>query len=509
MADTRPIIFLAFANDQANPSRYLRGLAAELRGLRDALQPARRSNKVEIVERANATLGEIFDVFQDPAYKGRIKVFHFGGHADSYRLLFESDRGNAPQEANAAAFGRFLAGQEDLELVFLNACATAQQAIDLRAAGVPAVIATDHDVNDAVATRFAIRFYRGLGAHLPISKAYNDAQQETLVRLDPDEGFRGLYWKGKENRDSVNTLPWKLYPQQGSIWKLPGGVQNTNAQKNPLIGPYAQYLVNRYEQDNEFTYRFLLTAPQGEPKIYIVHGPRSERHESLVKRFTYEYIGGKGYLEPVDIGVWPVLDHMQGRTNLRSDLAKAFDGLDWDDRTLSLSALDIVNLPSLRGKQAVVIQHLIPEEQWSSDTAKLIEWYIETFWKIQAVNPEAPRPVIFINVLYNDEPKRKNLFQRFLNTGWSRLKISQSLQAIVERNADNSTLLTELYQIERSHVEEWLQTTNLVDIEPFTQIPEQLFPPTKTANTLSMATVERNLKDAIDAYNRKEGMKLM
>ncbi|MEZ4684654.1 MAG: hypothetical protein R3B47_00850 [Bacteroidia bacterium] len=86
-------------------------------------------------------------------------------------------------------------------------------------------------------------------------------------------------------------------------------------------------MVNRYEQDNEFTSRFLLTAQARRPKVFIVHGPRDERHESLVKRFTYEYIGGKGYLEPVDIGVWPVLDERQGRTNIRSDLARAFDAL--------------------------------------------------------------------------------------------------------------------------------------------------------------------------------------
>lgn len=510
MSTNAPVIFLAFANDRQTPGRYLRGLAAELRGLRDALQPARRAGHVEIVERANASLGDIFDVFQDPLWKGRIKAFHFGGHADSYRLLFESDRGNAPEAANAEAFGRFIAGQPGLEFVFLNACATAQQAIGLRVAGVPAVIATDIDINDSVATRFAIRFYKGIGAYIPVYKAYNDAQQETLSRLSREVGLRGLYWEGRNEQKEVDRMPWKLYPHEGSHWKLPGGGRrDPKSSDKPVIGPYAQFMVNRYEQDNEFTSRFLLTAPARRPKIFIVHGPRDERHESLVKRFTYEYIGGKGYLEPVDIGVWPVLDERQGRTNLRSDLAKAFDGLDWSDRTLSLSALDIVNLPSLRGRQAVVLQHLIPEEKWNKETEKLISWYTGTFWDVEVTNPESPRPVIFLNVLYDTEKAGKNVFQRFLGSGWNRTRILQSLQAITDRHPDNCTLLTELYPVERNHLEEWLQTTNLVDVDPFITLPELLFPQAKTKLKLPMLIVERGIKDAIDSYNRAEGLRVM
>lgn len=511
MQKKAPVIFLAFANDQQDQARYLRGLAAELRGLREALQPARRAGDVEIVERANASLGDIFDVFQDPEWKGRIKVFHFGGHANSYQLLFEAGRGNAPQAADADALGRFLAGQPGLEFIFLNGCATAQQAIGLRAAGVPAVIATDIDINDEVATRFAIRFYKGIGAYLPVSKAYNDAQQETVSRLDKEEGLRGLYWEGRDRSKKIDQFPWRLYPHEGSSWKLPGGGRRDDKyESRPLVGPYAQFMVNRYEQDNEFTSRFLLTAPARRPKVFIVHGPRDERHESLIKRFSYEYIGGKGYLEPVDIGVWPVLDERQGRTNLRSDLAKAFDGLSWDDRTLQLGALDIVNLPSLRGRQAVVLQHLIPEEKWNQDTEKLLAWYIGTFWNIEVANPESPRPVIFLNVLYDTNTSAgKGLFQRLFGGGWSRQRIVQRLEAIAEQQSENCTLLTELYPVGRNHLEEWLQTTNLVDIEPFLDLPEQLFPQTKSLITLPMLAVERGIKEAIDSYNRKEGLRMM
>ncbi|TAE48905.1 MAG: CHAT domain-containing protein, partial [Bacteroidetes bacterium] len=160
----RPVIFLAFANDQEDRSKYLRGLAAELRGIRQALLPARQAGAVEVIERANATLADILDVFQDPDYAGRIRIFHYGGHAESYQLLLESDQ-NSVQVAHAEGFNAFLANQSGLQVVFLNGCSSRSQALDLRAAGIPAVIGTSRAIQDDIATRFAVRFYKGLAGY--------------------------------------------------------------------------------------------------------------------------------------------------------------------------------------------------------------------------------------------------------------------------------------------------------------------------------------------------------
>jgi len=48
-------------------------------------------------------------------------------------------------------------------------------------AGVAAVIATDHDVDDAVAARFAARFYEQLAEGATIQSAFDDAA--AAVRL--------------------------------------------------------------------------------------------------------------------------------------------------------------------------------------------------------------------------------------------------------------------------------------------------------------------------------------
>ena len=87
---TKPVIFLAFANDRDDTVGYLRNLPDEARRLRDVLQPAAQAGLCEVVVRSNSTAGDIFKVFQDPKYRNRIAILHYGGHANGYQLLLES-----------------------------------------------------------------------------------------------------------------------------------------------------------------------------------------------------------------------------------------------------------------------------------------------------------------------------------------------------------------------------------------------------------------------------------
>jgi hypothetical protein len=71
-----PVIFLAFGNDR---DRHLRDLSEEAPQVRRALGNAEREGRCERVERANAMLDDILEVFQDSAYIDRIAVFHSAG----------------------------------------------------------------------------------------------------------------------------------------------------------------------------------------------------------------------------------------------------------------------------------------------------------------------------------------------------------------------------------------------------------------------------------------------
>lgn len=71
----KPIIFLAFANDKVDNARYLRNLPRELDGIRNALYEAQEAGLCEVVERANITLEQIFDIFQSKNMKIELRFF--------------------------------------------------------------------------------------------------------------------------------------------------------------------------------------------------------------------------------------------------------------------------------------------------------------------------------------------------------------------------------------------------------------------------------------------------
>lgn len=223
-----PAILLAFANDRDDRARYLRNLAEEARQVQRALAAAEGRGHCELVLRQNVTAADILDVFQDARYRDRIAIFHFGGHADGYRLLLETAAGS-PAAANAGGLARFLAPQRGLELVFLNGCSTEGQVLDLLAAGVSAVIATDQAVDDAAATGFAVRFYQGLAGGASIAAAFEQAR----AALDMQGGriFRDI---GAAEEVQKSGVPWRLHIRHGAEtvadWSLPQAVGD------PLFG---------------------------------------------------------------------------------------------------------------------------------------------------------------------------------------------------------------------------------------------------------------------------------
>ena len=174
MAATKPVILLAFANDPADGINYLRNLPEEARQVRAALEYAEAQGLCEFELRYNATLDDILAAFQHPKLKGRIAVFHYGGHADSYELLFQSSPGNL-QRIDGRGFAAFLAEQRSLQLVFLNACTTEPQVDSLLAANVQVVIATAQEVDDGVAATLAGSFYQSLAHGDSIGSAYRQA----------------------------------------------------------------------------------------------------------------------------------------------------------------------------------------------------------------------------------------------------------------------------------------------------------------------------------------------
>lgn len=208
---SKPVIFLAFANSSANPLPHL---AEECRRLTDILEDAEQRGICELLVRPFATVDQVLDAFEQPEYQGRIAVFHYAGHADSYRLLLEGADG-APALAHADGLAAFLAHQEQLQLVFLNGCSTLAQVQGLLEAGVNVVIATNQAINDRVATDFAVRFYAVLAKLDSIQAAYEKAQ--AAVQTVHGSDTRDLFPLNAPAAVSTEDWPWNLYERREAI----------------------------------------------------------------------------------------------------------------------------------------------------------------------------------------------------------------------------------------------------------------------------------------------------
>ncbi len=257
-----PVIFLAFANDKVDNARYLRNLPRELDGIRNALLPAMRAGLCEVVERANATIDNILDTFQDQRYRDRIAIFHYGGHADGYQLLLEELDGS-----HAVAYGgglvSFFAMQKGLKLVFFNGCSTHQQSLELTQAGIPAVIGTSNAINDDVATLLAIRFYRGIAQGMTLERSWNAAVSNIKIKQN-DGNTRGLYRKEAAQKLIDERFPWELLIREGAEivkeFNLPTEVNN------PLFGlPEIPKIYNLPAEP----YQFLMPYTRAHAEIFF------------------------------------------------------------------------------------------------------------------------------------------------------------------------------------------------------------------------------------------------
>lgn len=162
------------------------------------LQPAVDAGRVEIRELALAVPEGAISVLLALEREGRDVVLRVGGLGGLERI-------QSPGSESGAAFLAQLAG---LKLVWLDACATNEQAEALHAAGV---IVTESGINGELARIFASRFYKSLLSGSTLAEAYDDATQEAQLHARYSRGrpYDGWRW-------SLHTTT----PEDGA-WKLP------------------------------------------------------------------------------------------------------------------------------------------------------------------------------------------------------------------------------------------------------------------------------------------------
>jgi len=203
LTEEPPVIVLAFANDQVDNTRYLRELNQELREIKQALRSIKQKNLCQIEILVGATLNDILQVFED--YQNRIAIFHYGGHADGFQLLLESET-NKNEVAHGEGFTEILQKLPALELVFLNGCSTHEYAQKLIEKSAISVIATENAIDDQVAREFAVQFYRNLASEKTYFQAYQQAENVLKTRKGGNQ-FRALY---RKNALIQQKFPWNF-----------------------------------------------------------------------------------------------------------------------------------------------------------------------------------------------------------------------------------------------------------------------------------------------------------
>lgn len=224
MRSTQPLrIVLAFANAPPGDPGYLRALGTERRRLTEKLAGLQAQGFIVDVA-VDATRDELIALLQRPEAQ-HVVAFHYAGHATGESLVMAGEGDEAPAAAGGVA--RLLGALPRLRLVFLNGCSTGPQVDALRARGVPAIIATDRAIDDALATDFAEHFYGQLAAGGSLRRAFDDAEAAMHTR----QGEGAALWRegvqrsfapvGVGKAQASTGLPWRLHTASDEDFSLP------------------------------------------------------------------------------------------------------------------------------------------------------------------------------------------------------------------------------------------------------------------------------------------------
>lgn len=238
---TQPILYFTFA-DQADD--HLPQLKREIDEVKEILRPLEIREFIKLEREESTTTADIIKTLS--AYPDRISIFHYGGHANGRGLELEG------KSANAEGLAQLLGEQQNLMLVFLNGCSTAEQVQQLFNAGVKAVIATSVPIGDEKAVLFSSTFYRALANKRSIKLAFDFARAalEADYRNTPEIRIQRGVGLEEDPPTSDQLIPWTLYirPEYERAvldWRLPYyrevGLPNHMIQ---FIGQ--QFKVNRY-----------------------------------------------------------------------------------------------------------------------------------------------------------------------------------------------------------------------------------------------------------------------
>jgi DNA polymerase III alpha subunit (gram-positive type) len=122
----------------------------------------------------------------------RPSILHFSGHGDQNGFLYFQDDNGKAKPVSLRAIVETIRTSNDIQLVFLNACFSADQAQAL-VKYIPVAIGMTDAVDDTSARVFAAKFYSAIGFGYSVKRAFDQARAALLLEDLPDEDVAFLF----------------------------------------------------------------------------------------------------------------------------------------------------------------------------------------------------------------------------------------------------------------------------------------------------------------------------
>lgn len=447
-----PIILLAFADSRQD----LPELSEERRALDDLL-----TGPFEVKQKDRATLGRIEQVFN--VYGRRIRVFHFGGHADGKQIeLVQGKDGHAGGYVNGVA--EYVGKQKGVELVFLNGCSTEGQVAAFRQAGIPAVIATTAPIKDRIAREFSELFYQnflGRGGKKSLQEAFDEAKSQLKGRYDQNDSWYnpGMMRDRYSSTAGQESFPYELFVHSDRAKELCyQDLMVREEGKEKAVPPQAHLLCDRDNPNEEFEelLKDHLLETERRPLLCLVHGEEEELPIRLCDRF--EHFSLKQSFRSLDMVLEPSrFERVEVDMPLLRDFQKAHKAMDRVKESLKFR-LDMQAFPAREIRRltaqhildhlgshlkVVLFQHNLYPEKWDMNKGTaFLEAYIKTFWNVP-LPPQSPDILLLFSL---QDPPRRGLLKRWTKPS---PKIPKDFAAM------EVEVLSRLQSVSRVDVRDW------------------------------------------------------
>ncbi len=495
----RPKILLAFANT-VHAERHLSALKEERDGIRAALLENPYCEEMELTE---ARLKQVEQKFKK--YQRDIVAFHFAGHAEGEQIEMTHAEGTLTR-AFAQGLAGYIQKHGHVKLVFLNACATQEQARLFHRLGVDIVIATHRPINDVVAKDFAVQFYSNLASGQSIQDAFDDAILQLQGRHQVEDFYR------HRERDLVRMAKDGLRPAEPYLLSVaqdtPEAVHETlqswyeayNAQfdESPSepVGAYAYLLCNRTKARNQFYDQLeaQLDRAKFRPQSFLIHGGADELPHSLndrFKRFTIKDLL-QGTFEAPYTREWTIElprkeDFLHPDPNMprlrRNQFLRRVFKLKTEEVPASLVVKRFSNQI-----QVAFLQHNLMAENWHPKMKAFLMTYMQEFGALE-LKEQGPKVILLFNIIY---PPAAN-WMGF--KGKPERTIGPVLHQLAAE-VDSCTLIEKLPSVPRADVQSW----QIEHLKTENSLTQELYGKKKN---LSMQVVEQELKHAIQRHNQR------